>query len=83
MIAARATIRYVRELAQPVTFGFLSPVILLPSAVRDQPASIQRAVLAHELWHVRRRDWLWTLCEESLRAASEGGSPRFQDQTAG
>ena len=69
VIAARATIRYVRELAQPVTFGFLAPVILLPSAVRDQPASIQRAVLAHELWHVRRRDWLWTLCEESLRAA--------------
>jgi TonB family protein len=69
VIAARATIRYVRELAQPVTFGYLAPVILLPSAVRDQPASIQRAVLAHELWHVRRRDWLWTLCEESLRAA--------------
>jgi TonB family protein len=69
VIAARATIRYVRELAQPATFGFLAPVILLPSAVRDQPASIQRAVLAHELWHVRRRDWLWTLCEEGLRAA--------------
>ena len=69
VIAARATIRYVRGLAQPVTFGFLAPVILLPSTVRDQPASIQRAVLAHELWHVRRRDWLWTLCEEGLRAA--------------
>jgi beta-lactamase regulating signal transducer with metallopeptidase domain len=69
VIAARATIRYVRELAQPVTFGFLAPVILLPSTVRDQAASIQRAVLAHELWHVRRRDWLWTLCEEGLRAA--------------
>ena len=68
VIAARATIRYVRELAQPVTFGFRAPVILLPSAVRDQPPAIQRAVLAHELWHVRRRDWLWTLCEEGLRA---------------
>jgi TonB family protein len=69
VIAARATIRYVRELAQPVTFGFRAPVILLPSAVRDQPPAIQRAVLAHELWHVRRCDWLWTLCEEGLRAA--------------
>jgi TonB family protein len=69
IIAARATIRYVRELAQPVTFGFRAPVILLPSAVRDQPTPIQRAVLAHELWHVRRRDWLWTLCEEGVRAA--------------
>jgi TonB family protein len=68
VIAARATIRYVRELAQPVTFGFRAPVILLPTAVRDQPPAIQRAVLAHELWHVRRRDWLWTLGEEGLRA---------------
>ena len=31
----------------------------------SQPVPIQRAVLAHELWHVRRRDWLWTVCEES------------------
>jgi TonB family protein len=68
VIAARATIRYVCELAQPVTFGFRAPVILLPTAVRDQPPAIQRAVLAHELWHVRRRDWLWTLGEEGLRA---------------
>ena len=68
VITRRATIRYVHGLAQPVTFGFRSPVILLPAAVRDLPAAIQRAVLAHELWHVRRADWLWTLCEEGLRA---------------
>jgi TonB family protein len=30
---------------------------------------VQRAVLAHELWHVRRRDWAWVLVEESVRAA--------------
>ena len=68
VITRRATIRYVRGLGQPVTFGFRSPVILLPAAVRDLPAAIQRAVLAHELWHVRRADWFWTLCEEGLRA---------------
>ena len=68
MITGRATIRYVPGLGQPVTFGFQSPVILLPSAVRDLPMPIQRAVLAHELWHVQRADWLSTLCEEAVRA---------------
>jgi beta-lactamase regulating signal transducer with metallopeptidase domain len=68
VITGRATIRYVPGLGQPVTFGFHSPVILLPSAVRDLPMPIQRAVLAHELWHVQRADWLSTLCEEAVRA---------------
>jgi len=68
VITRRATIRYVRGLGQPVTFGFRAPVVLLPAVVRDLPMSIQQAVLAHELWHVRRADWLWTLSEEGLRA---------------
>ncbi len=29
---------------------------------------IQRAVLAHELWHVRRYDWCWVVLEEVVRA---------------
>ncbi len=68
VITGRATIRYVPGLGQPVTFGFKSPVILLPSSVRDLPMPLQRAVLAHELWHVQRADWLSTLCEEAVRA---------------
>jgi protein TonB len=68
VITRRATIRYVPGLGQPVTFGFRSPVILLPAALRDLPVAMQSAVLAHELWHVRRADWLSTLCEEGLRA---------------
>ena len=68
VITGRASIRFVAQLGQPVTFGVWSPVILLPASVREQPAGIQRAILAHELWHVRRRDWLWTLLEELTRA---------------
>ena len=68
VITRRATLRYVDGLGQPVTFGFRAPVVLLPAALKDQPLEIQRAVLAHELWHVRRADWLWTLCEEGLRS---------------
>jgi TonB family protein len=67
-IGARAAIRWVRDLGQPVTFGFRTPVILLPRSLTGQPPDIQRAVVAHELWHVRRRDWLWTVVEEALRA---------------
>ena len=48
----------------PVTFGFLFPVILLPPALLDQPFESQCAVATHEFLHVRRRDWLLTMCEE-------------------
>jgi TonB family protein len=68
VIGTRANIRYVSGLGQPVTFGFRSPVVLLPDSLRVQPEPIQRAVLAHELWHVRRRDWIWTVVEEAVRA---------------
>lgn len=69
LIGARAAIRYVAGLGQPVTFGFRRPVILLPASLDRQPPAIQRAVAAHELWHVRRRDWLWTVVEELIRAS--------------
>ena len=36
-IGAHPAVRYVRELGQPVTFGFLRPVILLPMSLRQQP----------------------------------------------
>jgi TonB family protein len=67
VIGTRATIRSVSALGQPVTFGLRAPVVLLPQSLTAQPADIQRAVVAHELWHVRRRDWLWTVLEEALR----------------
>ena len=55
-------------IGQPVTFGVRHPVVLLPESLQALPDQIQRAVLAHELWHVRRRDWLWILAEETIRA---------------
>ena len=69
LIAAGAEIRCVERLGQPVTFGVLRPAVLLPSSFSELPEGIQRAVLAHELWHVRRRDWAWVLLEEVVRAA--------------
>lgn len=68
-LGTRAEIRNVDGLRQPVTFGALRPVVLLPASLRDHPDAIQQAVVCHELFHVQRRDWLWVLGEEAVRAA--------------
>jgi TonB family protein len=56
------------DAAHPVTFGVLRPIVLLPSTVRTADRAAQRAVVAHELHHVKRRDWLATVAEEIVRA---------------
>ncbi len=68
-LGTRASVRYVAALRQPVTFGMFRPVVLLPDGLRAQAPDIQRAVLAHELVHVRRHDWAWIIGEELVRAA--------------
>ena len=65
-LGTRAEIYYSTRVSQPVTFGVWRPVILLPGSLRRQSADIQRAVIGHELIHVRRRDWAWLLVEETI-----------------
>jgi TonB family protein len=67
-IRARAEVRYVPRIGQPVTFGLFRPVVLVPDWFATLDPALRRVVLAHELWHVRRRDWGWVLVEESIRA---------------
>ena len=57
------------DVASPVTFGFTTPVILLPERFPTLDAQYQSAIACHELLHVRRRDWAHHLSEEILRAA--------------
>ena len=52
----------------PVTFGWFRPVVLLPESFADSRPDTQSAVLTHELVHVERRDWLWTVAEEIIRS---------------
>ena len=65
----RADVRYSGDLAQPATCGLRNPIVLLPHTLRALNASVRRAVLAHELVHVQRRDWAALMVEELLRAA--------------
>ncbi len=68
-IAPHADIRWNDRIAQPATFGARHPVVLLPARLRELPPAAQRAVVAHELVHVARRDWLWLPVEEAVRTA--------------
>ncbi len=48
----------------PIVTGYLKPVILLPvSIVTGMPASQLDAILAHELAHIRRHDYLVNLVQ--------------------
>jgi TonB family protein len=66
-LGTAATIAQVEGLPQPVTFGFRRPIVLLPETLATAPAALRRAVITHELFHVRRGDWLSVLGEEALR----------------
>lgn len=67
-VDARAVLLVSGRVGIPVTFGWRSPVVLLPAGFPELPLAAQRGVLCHELLHVRRRDWLAVLFEEGMRA---------------
>jgi protein TonB len=67
-IGAAPPILWSRDARHPVTFGVFRPVILLPAAMKAIDLPAQRAVIAHELHHVRRRDWCWVIGEEIIRS---------------
>jgi TonB family protein len=49
------------ESMMPVTWGVFRPTVMLPSAARNWPQPRLRAVLQHELAHIRRSDWVVNL----------------------
>ncbi|OZI37500.1 hypothetical protein CAL29_03585 [Bordetella genomosp. 10] len=57
-------LRIAHGLSSPVTAGWLKPVILVPAhIVTGMPADLLEALLAHELAHVRRLDFLVNLLQ--------------------
>ena len=69
-LGVSADVRFAGGLGHPVTFGLFRPVVLLPETLQGQPPEIQRAVVGHELIHVRRRDWAWLIAEEVALCAA-------------
>lgn len=67
-VGTRARLLLSPRVESPVTFGWRRPVVLLPPGFAELPAEAQRGILCHELVHVRRRDWLFALWEETMRA---------------
>jgi TonB family protein len=68
VLAPQAQFRWTDRLHQPVAFGVRRPVVLLPRQFATLSPGAQRAVGCHELTHIARRDWLWIVAEEHLRA---------------
>jgi TonB family protein len=68
-LAPRARVHFTQTFAQPVTFGVVRPVILLPARMVSLEPSARRTVLCHELVHVARVDWAWILAENVVGAA--------------
>ncbi len=46
----------------PMTFGARKPVVVVPRSLLDSPESL-KIVLAHELIHIRRADYVWALLD--------------------
>lgn len=67
-LASRCETLLSSEVTSPVTFGLRRPAILLPEGFPNLPAPMQEAILCHELLHVERHDWLFTVAEELIRA---------------
>jgi beta-lactamase regulating signal transducer with metallopeptidase domain len=62
-------LRMVDALDSPVAAGWWRPVVLLPVSVALQlPATYVEALLAHELAHVRRHDYLVNLLQRAIEA---------------
>lgn len=62
-------LRSATGLAGPVTVGFWRPLVLVPAALfSGMPAPLLEALLAHELAHVRRLDYLFNLLQSAVEA---------------
>jgi uncharacterized protein (TIGR03435 family) len=53
-----------RASATPMAWGWRTPCVLLPAGFREWDDERLRVVLAHELAHVRRRDWVMQIAAQ-------------------
>ena len=66
-LRAPVPLRLSETLDSPVAAGWWRPVVLVPAAlVASMPVELLEALLAHELAHVRRRDYLVNLLQGAV-----------------
>jgi beta-lactamase regulating signal transducer with metallopeptidase domain len=66
-IARPVRLGLVDDLASPVTAGWWRPVILLPASLASgMPVGLLEALLAHELAHIKRHDYLVNLVQSAI-----------------
>lgn len=63
---ATIELRLTTELDSPALIGWRDPIVLLPVVATAWSTHELRAVLCHELEHVRSRDWLVMLLERAI-----------------
>ena len=62
-------LRLVEDLDSPMTAGWLRPVILVPAAlVSGMPPQLLQALLAHEMAHIKRFDYLVNLGQSVIES---------------
>ena len=67
-LGVAADVRLSDDLDGPATVGARRPLVLIPRSVLGMSTAVQRAILCHELVHVKRRDWVQTIAEEIWRS---------------
>lgn len=68
-VARTVRLRVVDHLASPITAGWWRPVVLVPAAlVAGMPADLLEALLAHEIAHIKRHDYLVNLAQNVVEA---------------
>jgi TonB family protein len=65
--SAEADLRVSDFVQSPVMFGYRHPVVLLPRSFPGLDEATREAILCHEVMHIRRNDWLFTVTEEFIR----------------
>ncbi len=66
-IGRTVQLRIVDQLASPVTAGWWKPVILMPASLMSgMPPDLLEALLAHEMGHIKRHDYVINLIQNAI-----------------
>lgn len=65
-VSAQIQLGYSPFLNAPVSFGWVTPVILVPVTWQEWGSNLRLSVMQHEVAHIKRKDWLVSLFGECV-----------------